>query len=499
MVSEVEKSIKVLSERYRGRLRLSNCYDYDNQGNKIPFLEFAGACCPICGRDHYCMINAKGTRVICTKVPNDGKRRLNGWVYEINGEKPIAFNEKVAAKQRPKTNQQAPAQTIDMLYRIVLSMRPLSAKHRQDLLDRGLSAERIDNYAGHPGFGSFLTDSTYWKKKQYHDMQLGFNKAENDEVVFKSRWNYLFQHLNLAEDSWKGVPGFYLKESQIRTYNKQGEKVVSKGAAPYFGNKTEGLMVPYYNEKNQMVGFQVRVDHIGTQVKVLRYPDKKYWVEIEADGDTNEYTVRVSGPGFDPEEGTVIEQGHFNDGEEITVNFEMGLQKVTFEIKKGGKYFWISSANKKEGASWTTPVQVAYNPKITQLEADDPVLKRYIEKPKAVWLTEGGLKALVAADNLAKNFSEEELNVYGRDVLAVAGVSSYRKFFDKLKALHVSSVTTAYDMDFKNNPQVKENYKSLIRELLKQGYKVRIAYWSKEKGLDDALVNKSEFRFKDIK
>ena len=171
MTSEVQKSIEVLSERYKGRLRISNCYDYDKNGEKIPFLEFAGACCPICGRSHYCMINAKGTRVICTKIPNDSKKRLNGWVYEINGEKPISFNSKLAVKQQPKTNPQASAKRSDLLYRIVLSMRPLTDDHRQDLLRRGLSQEVIDSYAGHPGFGSYFTDKTYGKNHHPPDMQ----------------------------------------------------------------------------------------------------------------------------------------------------------------------------------------------------------------------------------------------------------------------------------------------------------------------------------------
>ena len=122
----------------------------------------------------------------------------------------------------------------------------------------------------------------------------------------------------------------------------------------------------------------------------------------------------------------------------------------------------------------------------------------YVKKPKSVWLTEGGLKAIIAADNLPKNFSDEQLDKYGRDVIAVAGVSSYRKFFDKLEALNVQSVTTAYDMDYKENPQVKANYDSLIAELRKRNYHIIRAEWSKEKGLDDALVGKAKFKFVEL-
>ena len=493
MTSEVQKSIEVLSERYKGRLRISNCYDYDKNGEKIPFLEFAGACCPICGRSHYCMINAKGTRVICTKIPNDSKKRLNGWVYEINGEKPISFNSKLAVKQQPKTNPQASAKRSYLLYRIVLSMRPLTDDHRQDLLRRGLSQEVIDSYAGHPGFGSYFTDKTYGKNHHPHDMQLGFAPSKDGKVAFKSRWDFILKKLGLPTELWKGVPGFYLKECRYKN-----RTVDVTGEAPYFGNKAEGMLVPYYNELNQIVGFQIRVDHVSTQVKVLRYPDKKYYVFIDANGDTNEYAVRVTGPGYYDENGTVIAQGEFKDGEEINVNFVQGLQRLTFEVKKGGKYFWVSSANQKEGASWSTPVQVAYHRNIAKRKASDPVLIDYVKKPKSVWLTEGGLKAIIAADNLPKNFSDEQLDKYGRDVIAVAGVSSYRKFFDKLEALNVQSVTTAYDMDYKENPQVKANYDSLIAELRKRNYHIIRAEWSKEKGLDDALVGKAKFKFVEL-
>ena len=169
------------------------------------------------------MINAKGTRVICTKIPNDSKKRLNGWVYEINGEKPISFNSKLAVKQQPKTNPQASAKRSDLLYRIVLSMRPLTDDHRQDLLRRGLSQEVIDSYAGHPGFGSYFTDKTYGKNHHPHDMQLGFAPSKDGKVAFKSRWDFILKKLGLPTELWKGVPVFYLPlDHMARAYARLG-------------------------------------------------------------------------------------------------------------------------------------------------------------------------------------------------------------------------------------------------------------------------------------
>ena len=69
-----------------------------------------------------------------------------------------------------------------------------------------------------------------------------------------------------------------------------------------------------------------------------------------------------------------------------------------------------------------------------------------------------------------------------------------------LKKLHVTSVTTAYDMDFQTNEQVKKNYRKLIDMLSENGFKIRLANWdlSQAKGIDEALVQGIDIDFREI-
>ena len=140
------------------------------------------------------------------------------------------------------------------------------------------------------------------------------------------------------------------------------------------------------------------------------------------------------------------------------------------------------------------PIQVAYNPTVAKLDPnnaqDHQKLTEYIAKPKSVWVTEGALKGYITAANLSKAFSEKELDEYGRDVLAVAGVNSYQKFLPMLKKLNVQAVTIAYDMDMLQNDQVAQNYSDLINMLNNNGFQVYISTWDPKqaKGIDDALV-----------
>jgi hypothetical protein len=136
---------------------------------------------------------------------------------------------------------------------------------------------------------------------------------------------------------------------------------------------------------------------------------------------------------------------------------------------------------------------VAYNPEIAKLnpnkEDNIKKLKEYIDKPKSIWVIEGGLKGYVAVCNLRKAFTDEQLDKYGRDFLAVAGVSSYNKFLSVLRQLNVNTVTIAYDMDMLENDQVADNYSKLINVLHENGYKVQIAVWNPKiaKGIDELL------------
>ena len=255
------------------------------------------------------------------------------------------------------------------------------------------------------------------------------------------------------------------------------------------------MLITYYKENNQVLGFQVRVDHqsiIAKNVENSPKLDKGTKRTIIINSDTREYRIEQSYYGRDPR---VVAQGKIKDEKPIVASIN-GVSKCSFNPHFGGKYFWVSSAKKHLGANGKMPLQVAYNPTVAQLKPNDEKLKQYIKQPKQIWLTEGGLKALVATAKLSSNYVLPEGT--GTDFLAVAGVSSYRKFLPMLKKLNATSVVVAFDMDFQANVQVSQNLKKLVNELHEQGYKVQVAYWLNKKGIDDALVAGEEIKLRNL-
>lgn len=138
----------------------------------------------------------------------------------------------------------------------------------------------------------------------------------------------------------------------------------------------------------------------------------------------------------------------------------VGLQ-VRCDSATGGKYRWVSSAGKKYGTSSGAPVHVARG-----------------GDGGTVWITEGPLKANIAADILKVT------------VLGVAGVSSWRGAVELAKDLGATEVVVAYDMDKVTNPMVKHHSLKLGKALHDAGLKGMEAHWPLElKGLDDFLTN----------
>jgi hypothetical protein len=90
---------------------------------------------------------------------------------------------------------------------------------------------------------------------------------------------------------------------------------------------------------------------------------------------------------------------------------------VRADDRTHGKYRWLSSPNRPGGASSGAPVYVA--------RGTGPV----------VWITEGPLKADVAAHGL------------GVPVLGVPGVSVWRRALPVLERLHPTTVVLAFDQD----------------------------------------------------
>lgn len=498
----MSEALDDLNKKFPGGLAKTSFKDTDYPDGNVYWLRFDGAQCPICGKTDWCCVNVTGTKVICMRVDNGkGKKIGNGFLYELKDGKKVNFDPNKVERRNTVPYQNASA--MDLMYRMVLIGSPLTEKHRENLRKRGLSDEQIDSHQ-YRGFGSYYT--AFKSAKKYHaslmhDTRLGLDKDGNGTVV--SNWNETLKKLNLPEDFWQGVPGFYQKKVKVESpfeinSNDHGRVKVPAGTYkfPAFSGNAEGMLVPYYNEFNQLVGFQIRVDQVKTWASVLKAP-KGTKARVKFDDGSKHYQVFITRKNSIHEE--MAAEGELdNDHDEVTVHFDDLGNRIVFKPHVGGKYFWVSSSRKDLGAEGKTPIQVSYNPTIAKLKPTDSKLNEYIEKPKSVWLTEGGLKAIVATNNLEKNFSDDQLDKYGRDFLAVAGVSSYRKFLPMLKKLNVDRVTVAFDMDFMKKSQVSESLTSLINLLREKGYRVTVAFWKNGKGIDDALVNGSEIRFKDL-
>lgn len=496
-----------LEEKFGGNLRETDMRDtdYKNPAHPVYWLEFYGARCPVCGSAKWCMVNVTGTKVICQRTANDHPiAATGGYLYKLDSSYKVNFDE---SKQKPvMTHPKAKPQTLDLFYRAVLQGYSLSNKHREDLHKRGLSDEMI-NLHGERGFGTYYETKKGKNGDQvpyFTQVQLSDISMDTGHFKVNSLWNNFISNLKKAtnnpefnKDYWFGVPGFYSATFSLKNNTQK---------APVFAPSVGGMLVPFYNEDNQLIAFQTRVDHVKETAEIDKAPSDLN-LKVDFNSYTRRYTVYMQIP---KRKDLKIAEGVVPVGQDH-VELDYAGTPYSFKIVKGGKYFWVSSAKKLDGAKSKSPVSVVYNPAIARLnptmvnpetgEHDElNKIRVYANKPKAIWLTEGSLKAQIATDFLDKRFNQNELDRVGRDFLAVGGVSQYKHFLPMLKKLHVTSVTTAYDMDFQTNEQVKENYRKLINMLRENGFKIRLANWdlSQAKGIDEALVQGIDIDFREV-
>ena len=106
----------------------------------------------------------------------------------------------------------------------------------------------------------------------------------------------------------------------------------------------------------------------------------------------------------------------------------------------------------------------------------------HVSKPcgvnlQEVWITEGPLKADIAALKLQRLF------------LAVSGVGNWRGVIPILQELKPTRVIVCFDMDKIQNPAVRLHLEMFTNCLMKKGIRTFEADWDREfKGIDDLLV-----------
>lgn len=499
----MSKKYMSLDNKFPGGLEVSNMVDTDYADGNTKWIRFADAQCPICGHRDWCLVNVTGTKVICMRTPSDDVKKVaGGYLYKLKDGEAVKFDP--ASLPKVETVPYANADMLDLVNRLVLMAYPLSKKHYQNLVHRGLNEQQI-KLRDTRGFGSFYVNSKEAKEegaKPFQQARMMPGKKPGKAIIV-SHWEKIFAKLHLPKNSWKGVPGFFLNsvtsngvlQFEEKTTGKVFKLEKGKYSFPEFHSPVNGMLVPYYDVYNRLVGFQTRVDHVMITPKNIKFDGfgtaKVYFKE-----NSDHYTVKVCNKAN--RYGKVVYEGEVQSEKPVQISVGALKERLTFTPHFGGKYFWVSSSRKHLGAEGKTPIQVAYNPQIAQLKPGDHQLDEYISKPKTVWLTEGGLKGIIAADKLAENYAPADLKKWGQDVLAVAGVSSYRKFFPALEQLNIKRVVVAYDMDFQKNDQVEDHLKELLNGLHEKGYEVYLALWQHVKGLDDALNSKETIKFRNL-
>lgn len=143
-----------------------------------------------------------------------------------------------------------------------------------------------------------------------------------------------------------------------------------------------------------------------------------------------------------------------------------GMQHRRDNYADGGKYVWVSSANRNCGTSSGAPIHWS-----------KPEL---LPSASEVLLTEGALKADVISHFLSV------------PVIAAAGVGLFgRDFGVQLKADHPNiTAVICFDSDWRTKPQVKTALIALQRQLTAAGVPWRVRCWPTEfKGYDDFLLS----------
>jgi hypothetical protein len=319
--------------------------------------------CPVCKRPDWCRVayrDGQPAYTICNRIESDTPARGagGGWIHREPGRPGSGWQPRVIAEPA-KTPTPAGPQRLDSVYRKLLNLCPLAARHRQDLHSRGFTAEQVDAL----GCGS-----------------LGLRGRAR-----------LCRTLIDSGARLEGVPGFYLARGVRRLY-------WTIAGLP-------GLLIPCRGGRGGIRGLRVRPDET---------PD------------------------------------------------------APADVKAGGKYRWFSGADRLGGVGSGAHCHVAR-----------PGSDIRAEEPEWLWLTEGELKAALAAFRL------------GITVLSIPGVGSWAKALpDVVELLPAGGrVVVALDSDWRSKPDVHRAAWNLALACEAIGYLVEVATWPERfKGLDDALM-----------
>ena len=343
-------------------------------------------------------------------------------------------------------NEIASDVVLDRFYRALIKKYPITGMHRQYLRKEGWSDELIENSE----LCSFPIDD--WKRNASTEIFKSFQKFRStvsSEIVKE-----------LGEPI--GIPGFYQKKS------KDGNEY-------WTINCRSGIGFPLKNEKGEIVRIRVRMDFLDSWKNYHKDTNGYSFIDEKGDGKLR-YMIPWKG----------VFQKNF-DGELIPEKEK--------KYNGTGKYRPLTSFSEKrcyeEGTytNWYKNGTEASNICGLTATPNDNFL--------IAIATEGEKKGIIG--NAAMHMP----------YIIIPGVNSFKKVFEtrvgkniieKLRDNGTKYIAIAYDADKAKNINVLNAEKAFATEILNAGFGCIIVNWDPEsgKGMDDAIINKSQFQFSEI-
>ncbi|MDQ0273497.1 hypothetical protein J2S17_005429 [Cytobacillus purgationiresistens] len=404
------------------------------------WFEYYREVCPICQNTGGCLINGKGDTVVCIRVNSEVQfsKRFPSWIHKLNNKRAIKPSEDATYGDFISGQKKLDPNELDSIYSSLLEILSLTDNHYSHL--SGPKREMSDIEIECRGYKSFPVRP--WEK------------ARKLKALLKV-------------DSFSGTPGFY--------ENKFGWSLAGR----------EGILIPYRNEFNKVIGFQIRIDNPPNDLKID--PGSISGLQARVKEQPNLVQILV--------DGEIIDEKRLELKKTQLVHHENKTGTLT--LVKGKRYFWLSSANKENGTGAGDPMPIHVAIPTHKLKNWN---KGEILKTNAVWITEGALKADIAVEHIHRVYSNNELKDLGDTIIATAGVNVWRTALPVLENMGVKNVNLAFDMDAMQNPKVAYFIKEMAVELHKQNYHVNLVLWNIKdgKGIDDIFIQRKSPKIKPL-
>ncbi|MGP4074091.1 DUF3854 domain-containing protein, partial [Piscibacillus sp. B03] len=395
--------------------------------------------CPVCGKKGACVIHEKGDRVACIRVTSDrpfSKKSPQSWLHFLK--KPQKAVETSNVEQQKGEKKRSP-EDLNKVYRTLLNHTILNDYHYQELTSekRGLTTDQVI-------------------VREYR------STSPKPWQVVKA----IGETLNM--DDFRGVPGFYLHTKQ------EGQTFWNIAGA-------KGILIPFRNDHNQVLGFQIRNDQVLNEA-VLQRSSKGGHLSAEVKEQPNH--VRV----WDTKTGEIVLDQQLDMKQMESLVDSNGQHLGFVRLEKGNRYWWLSSANKDGGTSPGNPLPYHVSVPTKTLESwpEGTPIKR-----EAVWLSEGPIKCDIASDFIDRAYSQEEIQEIGDTFIAIPGVQAWRLALPAIKRMEVKRVNLAFDADIRSNIDVQKALIDVAKELKHQGIELHLAQWNEHdgNGIDDLFLN----------